>query len=86
LGYRIYIGRNIERRSTTIENDPQWVIYLCKRLKKSEQDVRSLALAAGTTDVMDIDISELKTDYDAMAQVAATLFVESSRTLATNTE
>jgi hypothetical protein len=69
----IYNGQNIERRSTTVENAPQWLIRLCQRLEKAEQDVRSLALAAANTDAMEIDITELRTDYEAMSQAAATL-------------
>jgi hypothetical protein len=69
----IYNGQNIERRSTTVENAPQWLIRLCQRLEKAEQDVRSLALAAANTDAMEIDVTELRTDYEAMSQAAAAL-------------
>jgi hypothetical protein len=84
--YVVYNGQNIERRSTTAKNVPQWLVHLCQGLEKAEQDVRSLALAAAETDTMEIEIMELRTDYEAMSQAAAALFGELSRTLATTTE
>jgi hypothetical protein len=63
----IYKGQNIERKSTAVENALQWLIRLCHCLDTAEQDVRSVALAAAKSDAMEIDVTELRTDYELMS-------------------
>jgi hypothetical protein len=70
----VYDNQNIERRSTTIHNAPQWLTRLCQHLQKAQEDVRALAAAVANADTMDIDVSELRNDYKILSEAATSLF------------
>jgi hypothetical protein len=77
----VFNGQDILRRSTTIENAPEWLIRLFQRRQKAEEDV---CLLAGTTtdkDAMDIDISEMRTNYHLLSDNATSLLQEISQSM-----
>jgi hypothetical protein len=59
-------------------NVPQCLISAFQSLQKAEEHVRELATVAANADAMDIDVSELRTDYKILAKAATSLFWEIS--------
>jgi hypothetical protein len=69
----VFNGEDIQRRSTMIENAPEWLMRLFQRLQKAEADVPLLAAATADKDAMDIDIGEMRTNYQLLSDNAASL-------------
>jgi hypothetical protein len=67
----VYAGDEIDRPSKTIKNPPAWVVQLFSPLEKAENDVRLLAEARENQDAMDLDITDLKSYYEALSQNAS---------------
>jgi hypothetical protein len=58
----------------------------CQYVKRAKHDRHSLALVVANTDAIEINVTQLKTDYKARSQAAAAMFGELCRSTATRTE
>jgi chromatin segregation and condensation protein Rec8/ScpA/Scc1 (kleisin family) len=66
----------VNHPSATVCNPPAWISQLFARLQKVEEDVRLLAEAREEEDVMEIDISDMRSYYKTLSKNASELFWE----------
>jgi hypothetical protein len=71
----VYARDEIDRPSKTIKDPPAWVIQLFSSLKKAENDVRLLAEARENQDGMELDITDLKSYYEALSHNSSGFFL-----------
>jgi hypothetical protein len=72
----VYIGEEVNRRSTTVTNPLAWLVQLFSRLQKAEEDVKLLADARNDEVAMEIDIFHLRDYYEILSKNASELFWE----------
>jgi hypothetical protein len=82
----VYNNQRVEKCTTTIKNVPQSLIHMFPGLQKAEDDVRALTRPAASADGMDVDVSDLRDNYEIISEAATTLSWDISQTMVTQSE